>query len=60
MLELPPTPLSIGVILSCSVKGAVHSFVRDLQFLGSFLHEMASLHFTSQNKKKTVKFKKKR
>ena len=36
----PPTPLSILVraSLHCSVKGVVHSLVRDLQFLGNFSH----------------------
>ena len=35
----PPTPLSIKVKenLGCSVKGVVHSVVRELQFLGNFL-----------------------
>ena len=45
----PPTPLSILVraSLHCSVKGVVHSVVRDLQFLGNFSHGIA---FISQNK----------
>jgi hypothetical protein len=45
----PPTPLSIWdrASLCCSVKGVVHSDVRDLQFLGNFSHGKA---FTSQNK----------
>ena len=44
----PPTPLSILVraSLRCSVKGVVHSVVRDLEFLGNFSHEIA---FISQN-----------
>ena len=44
-----PTPLSILVraSLHCSVKGVVHSVVRDLQFLGNFSHGLA---FISQNK----------
>ena len=33
--------------LRCSVKGVVHSVVRDLQFLGNFSHGIA---FISQNK----------
>ena len=39
----PPTPLSILVraCLLCSVKGLVHSVVRDLQFLGKFSHGIA-------------------
>ena len=47
--KLPPSPLSILVkaSLRCSVKGVVHSFVRDLQFLGNFSHGIA---FISQNK----------
>jgi hypothetical protein len=39
----PPTPLSILVraSLHCSVKGVVHSIVRNLQFLGNFSHGIA-------------------
>ena len=45
----PPTPLSILVRASmcCSVKGEVHSVVRDLQFLWQFL-TWNSLHFSEQ------------
>ena len=45
----PPTPLSILVIASlhCSVKGVVHSVVRDLQVIGNFLHGIA---FISHNR----------
>ena len=45
----PPTPLSILVraSLRCSVKGVVHSVVRDRQFIGNFSHGIA---FNSQNK----------
>ena len=44
----PPTPLSILVRVSLlySVKGVVHSVIRDLQFLGNFSHGIA---FISQN-----------
>jgi hypothetical protein len=35
------------------VKGVVHSVVRDLQFLGNFLHGIA---FISQNKKRLTSF----
>ena len=44
----PPTPLSILVraSLHCSMKGVVHSVVRDLQFLGNFSYRIA---FISQN-----------
>ena len=42
-----PTPLSILVrdSLRCSVKGVVHSVVRDLQFLGSFVASLISTSF---------------
>ena len=54
----PPTPLSILVraSLRCSVKGVVHSVVRDLQFLGNFSHGIA---FISQNKNRLMSFKRK-
>ena len=39
----PPTPLSILArdSLHCSVKGVVHSVVRDLQCLSNFSHGIA-------------------
>ena len=51
----PPIPLSILVrdSLRCSVKGVVHSVVRDLQFLGNFTHAMA---FISQNNNRLTSF----
>ena len=51
----PPNPLSILVraSLRCSVKGVVHSVVRDLQFLGNSLHGIALI---SQNKKRLTSF----
>lgn len=54
----PPIPLSILVraSLCCSVKGVLHSVVRDLQFLGNFLHGLA---FFSQNKNRLTSFRKK-
>ena len=54
----PPTRLSILVraSLHCSVKGVVHSIVRDLQFLGNFSHGIA---FISQNKNKLTSFRRK-
>ena len=54
----PPTPLSILVraSLRCSVKGVVHSVVRDLQFLGNFSHGIA---FISQNKNRLTSFRRK-
>ena len=54
----PPTLLSILVraSLRCSVKGDVHRIVRDLQFLGNFLHGIA---FISQNKKRLKSFRRK-
>ena len=52
----PPTPLSILVraSLHCSVKGVVHSVVRDLQFLGNFSH---GIDFISQNKNRLTSFR---
>ena len=54
----PPTPLSILVraSLHCSVKGVVHSVVRDLQFLANFSHGIA---FISQNKNRLTSFRRK-
>ena len=54
----PPTPLSILVrdSLCCSVKGVVHSAVRDHQFLGNFSHGIA---FISQNKNRRMSLKRK-
>ena len=54
----PPTPLSILVSdsLFCSVKGVVHSVVRDLQFLGNFFHGIAII---SQNKNRLTSFRRK-
>ena len=42
--------------LHCSVKGVVHSVVRDLQFLGNFSHGIA---FISQNKNRLTSFRRK-
>ena len=55
---VPLTPLSILVraSLRCSLKGVVHSAVRDLQFLGNFSHGIALI---SQNKKKLTSFRRK-
>ena len=55
----PPTPLSgSGILvrgsLRCFVKGAVHSVVCDLQFLGNFSHGIA---FISQNKNRLTSFR---
>ena len=54
----PPTPLSIlvGVSLHCSVKGVVHSVVRDLQFLCNFSHGTA---FISQIENTLTSFRRK-
>ena len=54
----PPTPLSILVRASllCSVKGVVHSVVRDLQFLGNFSHGIACI---SQNNNRLTSFRRK-
>ena len=54
----PPTPLSILVRdrLRCSVKGEVHSVVRDLQFLGSFSNGIALI---SLKKNRLTSFKRK-
>ena len=54
----PPTPHSILVRASLrhSVKGVVHSVVRDLQFLGNILHGIA---FISQIKNMLPSFRRK-
>ena len=39
--------------MCCSVKGVVHSIVRDLQFLGNFSHGIV---FISQNKNRLMSF----
>ena len=54
----PPTPLSILVraSLRCSVKGVVHSVVRDFQFLGNFSDGIAVI---SQNKNRLTSFRRK-
>ena len=52
----PPTHLSILVraSLRCSVKGVVHSVVRNLPFLCNFSHGTA---FISQNKNRPMSFR---
>ena len=40
--------------LRCSVKGVVHSVVRDLQFHGNFSH---GIDFISQNKNRLTSFR---
>ena len=52
----PPTPRSILVRFSLRyyVKGVIHSVVRDLQFLGNFLHGIA---FISENKNRLMRFR---
>ena len=54
----PPTPPSILVraSLRCSVKGVVHSVVRDLQLLCNFSHRIA---FISQNNNRLTSFRRK-
>ena len=54
----PPTPVYILVraSLRCSVKGVVHSVVRDLQFLLNFSHRIT---FISQNKNRLMSFRRK-
>ena len=54
----PPTPLStlFKANLRCSVKGIVHSVVRDIQFLGNFAHGIA---FISQNKTRLMSSRRK-
>ncbi len=54
----PPIPLSslVRASLCCSLKGVVHSVVRDLQFLGNFSHGIA---FISQNKSRLMSFRRK-
>jgi hypothetical protein len=52
----PPAPLSILVRASmpCCVKGVAHSVVRDLHFLGNFLHGIA---FISLNNNRLTSFR---
>ena len=51
----PPTlSIMVRASLRCSVKGVVHSVVRDLQFLVKFSHGIA---FVSQNKNRLVSFR---
>ena len=52
----PLTTLSILFMASlhCSVKGVVHSVVRDLQFLGNLSHGIALI---SQNKNRLTSFR---
>ena len=54
----PSTPLSVLVkaSLCCSVKGVVHSVVRDILFLDNFSHGIA---FFSQNKNRLTSFRRK-
>jgi hypothetical protein len=54
----PPTPLSILVRASllCFVKGVLHSFVQDLQFLANFSHGIALI---SQNRNGLMDFRRK-
>ena len=54
----PPAPLSILVRASLrySVKGVVHSVVRELQFLVNFSHGIALI---SQNKNRLTSFRRK-
>ena len=51
LLSCAPGPPTLSILvrasLHCSVKGVIHSVVRDLQFLGNFSHGIA---FISQNK----------
>ena len=47
---------SVRASLRCSVKGVVHSVVRDLQFLGNFSNGIA---FISQNKYRLKSFRRK-
>ena len=53
---LPHISILVRDRLCCSVKGAVHSVVRDLQFLGNFLHGIA---FISQYKNRPTSFRRK-
>ena len=54
----PLTPLHILVraSLRCSVKGVVHSVVRDLQFLDKFTYGISII---SQNKNRLTSFRRK-
>ena len=54
----PPATLSdlVRASLCCSVKGVVHTDVRDLQFLGNFSHGIAVI---SQFKNRLTSFRRK-
>jgi hypothetical protein len=52
----PPTSILVRVCLRCSVKGVVHSAVRELQFLGNFSNGIALI---SQHKNELTSFRRK-
>jgi hypothetical protein len=58
LLSCAPGPPTLSILvrdsLRCSVKGAIHSVVLDLQFLGNFLHGMV---FISQNNNRLMSFR---
>ena len=60
LLSCAPGPPTLSILLTasllCSVKGVVHSVVRDLQFLGNFSHGIACI---SQNKNRLASFRRK-
>ena len=53
---LPLLSILVRASLRSSVKGVVHSVVRDIQFLGNFSHGIA---FISQNKNRLTSFRRK-
>ena len=60
LLSCAPGPPTLSILvrdsLSCSVKGVVHSVVRDLQVLGNFSYGIA---FISQNKNRLTSSRRK-
>ena len=53
---LEPVSILVRASLRCSVKGVVHSVVRDLQLLCNFSHGIALI---SQNKNRLTSFRRK-
>ena len=60
LLSCAPGPPTLSILvrssLRCSVKGVVHSVVRDLQYLGNFSH---GIDIISQNKNRLTSFRRK-
>ena len=54
MFSITPLSILVRASLLCSVRGVVHSIIRDLQFLRNFSHGIA---FISQNKNRLTSFR---